>query len=58
MPTLDLLQMVSEGCCDNTFLCKTCLHAVYHQSITVFPNLFSASAPFSDKQMSIAPYHA
>ena len=24
----------------------------------VFPNLFLASAPFSDKQSSIAPYHA
>jgi len=25
--------------------------------ISVFPNLFLASAPFSDKQISIAPYH-
>jgi len=30
---LGLLHMVSWGCCDNTLLmCKTCLHAVYHQS--------------------------
>jgi len=29
---LGLLHMVSWGCCDNTFLCKTCFHAVYHQS--------------------------
>jgi len=25
---------------------------------SVFPNIFLASAPFSNKQVSIAPYHA
>jgi len=23
--------MVNCGCCEKTLLCKTCLHAVYHQ---------------------------
>jgi len=30
---LGLLHMVSSGCRENTSLCKTCLHAVYHQPI-------------------------
>jgi len=33
-PTLGLLCIVSWGCCDSTLLCKTCLHAVYHQPTT------------------------
>jgi len=33
--TLGLLRVVCWGCCDNTLLCKTCLHAVYNQSRAV-----------------------
>ena len=29
--TLGLLHTINWGHCDNTLLCKTCLHAVYHQ---------------------------
>ena len=36
--TLGLLHMVSWGCCDNTSLCKTCLHAVCHQSRAAMSN--------------------
>jgi len=36
--TLGLLHMVSWGCCDITLLCKTCLHAVYHQSRAAMSN--------------------
>ena len=32
--TLGLLHTVNWGYCDNTLLCKTCLHAVYHQPIS------------------------
>jgi len=31
--TLDLLHMVSWGCCNNTLLRKTCLHAIDPQPI-------------------------
>ena len=31
--TLGLPHMVSWGCCDNTLLCKACLHAGYHQPV-------------------------
>jgi len=34
MSAFGLLHMLSKGCCENTFVCNGCLHAVYHQPIT------------------------
>ena len=37
VPTLGLLRMGSWGCCDNTFRCRTSLHAAYPQPIAGVP---------------------
>jgi len=33
--------MVSQGRCDDTLLCKTCLHSVYHQPTAGSLNFFA-----------------
>ena len=39
------LRMVSWGCCQTTLVCKTCLHAVYHQSIAGVPTFLWPCTP-------------